>query len=54
MTLAAEVVVLAHHPVLYAVPFFVPAFAIAGFVGHVVWRDRRDAASEGTADDREG
>lgn len=34
--------VLAHHPLLTAVPFVVPAVLLAGAVGAVVWRDRRD------------
>lgn len=39
---AADVpVVLADHPLITAVPFFVPAFAVAAVVGAVIWRDRR-------------
>jgi hypothetical protein len=34
-------VVLASHPIITAVPFFVPTFVIAAVVGIVIWRDRR-------------
>jgi len=46
---------LAHHPLLVAVPFFVPAVIVAAVVGGVVWRDRHapeDPAESG--DDRAG
>lgn len=34
--------VLAHHPLLTAVPFFVPALIVVVLVGTIVWRDRRE------------
>ena len=33
-------VVLAHHPVVAAVPFFVPAVIVVVLVAVIVWRDR--------------
>ena len=33
--------VLASHPIITAVPFFVPTFVVAGVIGFVIWRDRR-------------
>jgi len=34
--------VLAHHPLLTALPFVVPAVLVVGLVGVIVWRDRRE------------
>ncbi|MCW2613154.1 MAG: hypothetical protein JWN08_148 [Frankiales bacterium] len=33
-------VVLAHHPLVTAIPFFVPALIVVGLIGAIVWRDR--------------
>lgn len=33
--------VLASHPIITAVPFFVPTFVVAAVIVFVVWRDRR-------------
>ena len=33
-------VVLAHHPLVTALPFFVPAFIVVGLIAAIVWRDR--------------
>jgi hypothetical protein len=35
-------VVLAHHPLITAIPFVVPAFIVVALVGVIVWRDRRE------------
>ena len=34
--------VLAHHPLLTALPFVVPAFLVVGLLAAIVWRDRRE------------
>jgi hypothetical protein len=34
--------VLAHHPLLTAVPFVVPAVLVVALVGGIIWRDRRE------------
>lgn len=34
--------VLAHHPLVVALPFFVPALVVVVLVGVIVWRDRRE------------
>ncbi|WP_149258356.1 hypothetical protein [Actinomadura sp. K4S16] len=39
MTVAAGV--LASHPIITAVPFFVPTFVVVAVIVFVVWRDRR-------------
>ena len=39
-------VVLAHHPLLTALPFFVPALLVVAAVGGVVWRDRRQGPDD--------
>ena len=56
--------VLAHHQMVVALPFFVPALLVVATVGAVVWRDRRatahhdsdpvEAASCGGPRDRHG
>ncbi|MFC9974597.1 hypothetical protein ACFVH6_27205 [Spirillospora sp. NPDC127200] len=33
--------VLATHPIISAVPFFVPTFVVVAVIAVVVWRDRR-------------
>ena len=35
-------VVLAHHPLLTALPFVVPAVIVVLLVAAIVWRDRRE------------
>ena len=35
-------VVLAHHALITAIPFVVPAFIVVALVGVIVWRDRRE------------
>lgn len=42
---AAADVVLAHHPLITALPFVVPAFIVVALVGAIVWRDRRGDGS---------
>ena len=39
-------VVLAHHPLLTALPFFVPALAVVIAIGGVVVRDRRQGPDD--------
>ena len=34
--------VLAHHPLLTALPFVVPAVIVVALIGGIVWRDRRE------------
>jgi hypothetical protein len=41
MTLPAEVIVLADHSVLLAIPAFAPAIIVAGAVVYIAMRDRR-------------
>lgn len=38
--------VLAHHPIVTALPFVVPALLVVLFVAQLVWRDRRDERRE--------
>lgn len=35
-------VILAHHPLVTALPFVVPAFLVVGLIGAIIWRDRRE------------
>ena len=49
-SVSAGELVLAAHPIITAVPFFVPTFIVAGVVGFVIWRDRSRSAEE-QADD---
>ncbi|OBK76712.1 hypothetical protein [Mycobacterium sp. 1274761.0] len=42
MTAAPDVVVLAHHGLLLAIPAFVPAIIVAGVIGYVAMKDRRN------------
>ena len=44
---SAAQVVLAHHPLLTALPFVVPAILLVGLLAAIIWRDRR----EGRVDD---
>ncbi len=39
-------VVLAHHPIIIAAPFVGSAVLIAGLLGGIVWRDRREDRSD--------
>ena len=41
------VVVLAHHPLLTALPFVLPALLVVVVVGLLVWRDRRSGGGAG-------
>ena len=41
--LVASDLVLATHPVITAVPFFVPTFIVVAVVGIIIYRDRRRA-----------
>lgn len=41
MTSASAELVLASHPIITAVPFFVPTFAVAAVVAVIIYRDRR-------------
>lgn len=45
MTAAGEMV-LAHHPIVTALPFVVPAFIVVGLIGAIVWRDRHTPDDE--------
>jgi len=42
MTPDADVVLLADHSVLLAIPAFVPAFIVAGVVVYIAMKDRRN------------
>ncbi|MFG2001499.1 hypothetical protein ACGFNU_20345 [Spirillospora sp. NPDC048911] len=42
--------VLAAHPLISAVPFFVPTFVVVAVIAVVVWRDRRRGDDEETRD----
>lgn len=46
----ADVVLLAHHPIIIAVPFVLPAVIVSAVVGMVVWRDRHAPEDEDTAE----
>jgi hypothetical protein len=52
MTAAGDLV-LAHHPLIVAVPFFVPAVIVSAVVGLVVWRDRHAPEETRTAQSRD-
>lgn len=39
-------VILAHHPLLFAIPAFLPAVIIAGVVLYISIKDRREEAAE--------
>ncbi|MEU6132089.1 hypothetical protein ABZ805_23180 [Saccharopolyspora sp. NPDC047091] len=43
--------ILASHPIITAVPFFVPTFAVLAVVGVIVYRDRRRPHDEEAAAD---
>lgn len=42
----APVVLLADHPLVTTMPFFVPALVVAAVIGVVVWRDRRRGSDD--------
>jgi hypothetical protein len=42
MTPQSDVIILAHHGLLLAIPAFVPAFIVAGVVAYIAMRDRRN------------
>ncbi|GAA2593073.1 hypothetical protein SMC26_33970 [Actinomadura fulvescens] len=42
--------VLAAHPLISAVPFFVPTFVVVAVIAVVVWRDRRRGDDEEPGD----
>jgi hypothetical protein len=44
---AAGDVLLAHHPLLTALPFVIPAVIVVALVGAIIWRDRREDDSSG-------
>ncbi|CAM00495.1 hypothetical protein A8924_1563 [Saccharopolyspora erythraea NRRL 2338] len=46
--------VLAGHPIITAVPFFVPTFVVAAVIGIVIWRDRRRGRQEGEPEGADG
>ncbi|GAA1524152.1 hypothetical protein GCM10009678_01730 [Actinomadura kijaniata] len=48
--------VLATHPIVSAIPFFVPTFVVVAVIAVVVWRDRRrgDDETDGTGEVGEG
>ncbi|BBY50876.1 hypothetical protein MARA_43440 [Mycolicibacterium arabiense] len=41
MTAATSTVILADHPILYAIPAFAPAIVVVGVVVFIAMRDRR-------------
>jgi hypothetical protein len=54
MSWAAAPLILADHPMITAVPFFVPALGVAAVVGTVIWRDRRRSRQEEAGADDDG
>jgi hypothetical protein len=51
VTVDPNVTILADHSLLLAIPAFVPAFIVAGVVGYIAMKDRRNrdgSHSEGT------
>jgi hypothetical protein len=42
MNAVPDVVILAHHGLLLAIPAFVPAFAVAGVITYIAVKDRRN------------
>lgn len=49
--MTAGEVVLAHHPLITALPFVVPAFIVVGLIAAVIVRDRREERQENEARD---
>jgi hypothetical protein len=57
MTAAPDIVVLADHSVLLAIPALAPAFVVAGVVIFIAMRNRRNDGARGensTASDQDG
>lgn len=52
MTADPNVVILADHSLLLAIPVFVPAFVVAGVVAYIAMKDRRNR--DGTHTDQTG
>ena len=52
MTGDPDVVILADHSLLLAIPAFVPAFVVAGVVAYIAMKDRRNR--DGTHSDQTG
>ncbi|HEX3288334.1 MAG TPA: hypothetical protein VHT50_27610 [Mycobacterium sp.] len=42
MTASPDIVILAHHGLLLAIPAFVPAFGVAGVIAYIAIKDRRN------------
>ena len=42
MSVDPDVVVVAHHALLLAIPAFVPAFIVAGVIVYIAMKDRRN------------
>jgi hypothetical protein len=42
MTVSPDVTIVAHHALLLAIPAFVPAFIVAGVIGYIAIKDRRN------------
>lgn len=45
---------LAHHPIIIAVPFVLPAVIVSAVVGMVVWRDRHSPEDLDPAESGDG
>lgn len=43
--MTAPELVLAHHPIVTALPFVVPAVIVVVLIGAIIWRDRREERS---------
>jgi hypothetical protein len=52
MTTDPNVVLLAHHSLLLAIPAFVPAFIVAGVIVYIATKDRRNR--DGSHSERQG
>ncbi|WP_243789713.1 hypothetical protein [Saccharopolyspora gloriosae] len=48
--IVAETQILASHPIITAVPFFVPTFAVVAVVAVIVYRDRRRSRDDTDGD----
>ena len=44
-------IVLAHHPLLTALPFVVPAVIVVALIAAIIWRDRREERAGHRCDD---
>ena len=45
-------IVLAHHPLITALPFVVPAFIVVGLVIAIIVRDRREDRADASSQER--